>query len=125
MTIKRKCCGECFYCEQEFQTAPRHEHDHAPIPKDSGGLDIVAACITCHDLKDRRTLDRWPLEMYVLAMKDLQPTDFTEADVWPARWDSLATSARLVWAKWAAMKSRQIHGIGVDGTPDAALLLRN
>lgn len=49
-------CEVCFYCERPVAT--RHEHDHYPTPKECGGSRVVAACINCHDLKDRqRTLE--------------------------------------------------------------------
>ena len=51
----------CFYCENALSS--RHEHDHFPVPKGCGGTATVAACINCHDLKDRVTLANWPVAL--------------------------------------------------------------
>lgn len=37
--------------------SPRHEHDHMPIPNRHGGETVFAACINCHDLKDRAEMN--------------------------------------------------------------------
>lgn len=53
----RDCdCAMCFYCGRDL--SPKHEHDHLPIPKIRGGKTLVAACVDCHNLKDRHTIDR-------------------------------------------------------------------
>lgn len=42
----------CFYCGEEF-VGGAMEADHFPIPACVGGTNVVPACRTCHDLKDR------------------------------------------------------------------------
>ncbi len=123
--VRFKCQTECWYCDSPVT---RHEHDHAPIPRDVKGEALVTACITCHDLKDRRPLDTWPLELYMAAMGSLSASAFVDSPaVWPAAWDDWPTSARLVWAKWAAMRWRQDRAPDPsieDGVTGYALLLR-
>lgn len=119
-----KCKPVCWYCDGR---PTRHEHDHAPIPQDVGGRSTVTSCITCHDLKDRRSLDTWPLEMYAAAMGRLTIDAFGDFQTWPSAWDDWPTSARLVWAKWAAMRWRQERKVDPaldDGKQGYALLLR-
>lgn len=59
----RKCdCAECFYCDALL--APRHEHDHFPVPASLRGDVTVPACGNCHEWKDRSTLKAWPLDMH-------------------------------------------------------------
>jgi excisionase family DNA binding protein len=48
-------CETCFYCD--CYLAPRHEHDHFPVPVAHGGTETVPACMNCHELKDRTLPD--------------------------------------------------------------------
>ncbi|GAA1395218.1 HNH endonuclease [Catellatospora coxensis] len=50
-------CSTCHYCG--LYVAPRHEHDHFPVPKARGGTEIVPACMNCHELKDRAPFHQW------------------------------------------------------------------
>lgn len=49
-------CARCWYCGAPL--APRHEHDHV-VPRACGGTVMVAACMNCHELKDRTPFDEW------------------------------------------------------------------
>ena len=62
--------GVCFFCRQY---ATRLEYDHFPIPYQFGGKLVVPACLTCHDLKDRKDLIDWPAEAIVEAFEGLTP----------------------------------------------------
>ena len=67
IACSRVTCGTCFYCDGMIT---RHEHDHAPSPRRCGGVETVVACMTCHAMKDRHAIDRWPLALLVLAGVD-------------------------------------------------------
>lgn len=112
MCAKPGCADECFYCESPTK---RHEHDHAPVPRRVGGVDIVTACPTCHHFKDRVTFERWPLKMQIDAIGELIELDALptlEASFeWPRQWDGMSTEARWLWARWTAT----IHHAGVIG----------
>lgn len=74
MTTSALCpgdCASCFYCEANL--APRHEHDHFPIPGRHGGDITVPACVNCHDLKDRVALKNWRVEVLVEAVAQAGP----------------------------------------------------
>ena len=58
----------CFYCGEEVT---RIEKDHSPVPKRHGGKDMVDACLTCHDMKDRIKLEDWPDEWWNCVWEDL------------------------------------------------------
>ena len=74
MTCARSgCSGDaCFYCNAPL--SPRHEHDHMPIPVRNGGVETVAACLNCHDLKDRVPLSHWDTETIFRAFNECGPT---------------------------------------------------
>jgi hypothetical protein len=57
MSDVSECSGACSYCDVAL--APRHDHDHAPVPKRNGGTQVFCVCMGCHELKDRTPLDRW------------------------------------------------------------------
>ena len=59
----------CFYCGTLLSR--RHEHDHFPVPKRAGGTETVAACVNCHDLKDRTPLAAWPVAATLDAVRGL------------------------------------------------------
>jgi hypothetical protein len=103
MCTKRGCADDCFYCDAPVR---RHDHDHAPTPRHSGGLDTVVACPGCHNLKDRILFDRWPLALAIMATQELVglgaiPTADSAAR-WPSCWDDMSSHARLLWAKMSA-----------------------
>ena len=51
---------ECFYCGA--LVSGNGEGDHFPIPKNAGGTETVPCCESCHDMKDRFSLEAWPVE---------------------------------------------------------------
>jgi hypothetical protein len=61
----------CAYCEAVL--SPRHEHDHAPVPKRHGGKQTIPVCINCHDLKDRMNPRDWDAEAMREALADSAP----------------------------------------------------
>ena len=92
---------ECFYCGRR---ASRTELDDAPMPKGAGGVEVVPACMLCHNLKDRFPLDTWPLYMATRAAVELASAAAAPSGPtieWPARWDDMTTEARILWAKLA------------------------
>ncbi len=95
---------ECFYCDVPI--GQRHEKDHAPVPRNAGGTEVVPACIPCHHLKDRMTTEGWALPAYVLACKDLADRDLSDFSRWPASWDDMSRESRLLWAKIAREVNR-------------------
>lgn len=59
----------CFYCgalvSESFGVG-----DHFPIPEEKGGSITVPCCRSCHDMKDRFPLDRWPMEWVSAVVMD-------------------------------------------------------
>lgn len=101
--VKRGCADPCFYCDAPVT---RHEHDHAPVPQRANGTETVAACPSCHHLKDRMRFASWPLTLAVMAVMELAESDLipdlSTASSWPEEWDDLSQHARVLWAKIAA-----------------------
>lgn len=74
MTTSPLCpgdCPTCFYCDVSL--SPRHEHDHFPIPARADGTSTVAACLNCHDLKDRVSLKNWRSAVLEPAIREAGP----------------------------------------------------
>lgn len=72
-------CSTCFYCGRFL--SPRHQHDHFPRPRRAGGVDTVAVCVDCHDLKDRYPLLDWPLHLLGPTLNGLQAAPALELQV--------------------------------------------
>lgn len=120
-TKREACCDDdvCFYCGGWL--ARSHEHDHFPIPKGSGGTDVVAACMNCHDLKDRQAFVDWPPEMIYRGVTALFTACPGLAEDWPGLsgadlvaelpgwsimreiWPDLSTEARLCYGKFSRL----------------------
>jgi hypothetical protein len=107
------------------------EYDHFPVPRRSGGTEVVAACITCHDMKDRLLQEDWPRDMLNRALDEARRYQVAEAsrsgisheigqltpdgikalvDIahsWPQHvlrnWSEYSREARLLAAKWLAL----------------------
>jgi hypothetical protein len=60
----------CFYCHA-LLSVNDVEHDHFPIPQESGGTLTVPSCRTCHNMKDRFNLADWPQEWIDAVLADL------------------------------------------------------
>lgn len=129
-------CRQCFYCDDFL--SHRHEHDHFPVPKVAGGNDVVSACLDCHDLKDRYTIVRWPLEATIIAIRGLyeEALTSTRGDVsldkleeWTssqdslsdesilARWRDLPPLSRIMYAKMRSVEEESRRRKGKDGLP--------
>ncbi len=65
MTAKNE---QCFYCGALVSKGLTG--DHFPIPKNAGGRLTVSCCITCHDMKDRFTLESWPSDWIAKIVED-------------------------------------------------------
>ena len=92
--IKGDDCEACFYCGLPMGNF-HHEHDHMPRPVSAGGENIVAACITCHDLKDRYRAANWNAKWWADAVFELLGmgvlTDaLRQPDVVPGDWDLMS-----------------------------------
>ena len=98
--------AQCFYCESPL--GQRREYDHAPVPRNVGGVETVAACSPCHHLKDSMNAGDWPLPAYLLACKDLVERGLLAGDftAWPDSWHDLSRETRIMWAKIAREANR-------------------
>lgn len=128
---RRGCgCETCYYCDQ--WVSGRHEHDHFPVPKVCGGIEMVAACLSCHDLKDRLPLDRWPLGLVATGMDGLARSmpairlpgldglaadalvsafiaAISEGEALRVRWSTWSPATRLSYAKILSIKYHAEH----------------
>ena len=101
-------CERCHYCDMPFGRT-RHDHDHAPIPRSAGGVVVVAACQTCHDLKDRGGLRGLPADECTRATISLREKGLLDTALsdsphsWPHEWTALTRWERLVWARTAML----------------------
>lgn len=73
----------CFYCNA-LCSKGSYQLDHFPMPKSCGGVDVVPACVSCHDMKDRFTLNNWPTDWAFAITKD---------------WPVLSRETRILFAK--------------------------
>jgi len=62
---------QCFYCRGMLSKGNR-ELDHFPRPARHGGTEVVPACRTCHDMKDRFNASDWPVEFIGPIMRDIE-----------------------------------------------------
>ncbi len=144
---RRRCdCTECFYCDAFL--APRHEHDHFPIPDTARGRETVSACMNCHELKDRSPFRDWPLGLYTEGMAYFLTVDILQAygekaanvdlvlamvDDLDHEWPTMPTAARLVYAKLNNIKwGRELlrrwkvaRGLYENGNRDLNVLARH
>ena len=58
----------CFYCGALTNDKGG---DHFPIPENCGGKETVPCCESCHDMKDRYSLDNWPHEWVSIIIEDM------------------------------------------------------
>ena len=102
-------CETCHYCDLPFGRT-RHDHDHAPVPHSSGGKLVVAACQTCHDMKDRGGIRGLPAPEFALAVASLTTSGALRdwlndaPTAWPDGWRSMTRWERLVWARAAMLR---------------------
>ena len=99
-------CEKCSYCDLPF-IRMHHEHDHAPVPKSAGGTEMIPACITCHDLKDRVLFPHWPASEGVRAVQELLDMGLLTSQIRPVclpdQWPGMSRWARIAWAKIARL----------------------
>lgn len=112
-------CERCFYCER---TLDIHQHDHYPVPRRAGGTRVVAACLLCHELKDRIPLAYWDSAALGAAMRELIGSrleslrDFLPETAFErcyldieADWNKLSPVARLVSAKMRSILEDHLY----------------
>ena len=86
----------CFYCGANVSKGTM-EMDHMPVPQMMGGLDVVPACKTCHDMKDRFILTDWSDEWRAAVMRDM-PKMSRETKIFLAKAMVITVDAALVLA---------------------------
>ena len=74
---------ECFYCGALF--SGNGCGDHFPTPQNAGGTETVPCCVSCHDMKDRFSLYKWPEEWIRKVIADF-PNLSRETRLFLARW---------------------------------------
>ena len=136
MMRRRRCstdCPACHYCDMPLAT--RHEHDHFPIPKESGGTHVVPACINCHDLKDRTPLAMWQTGVFLEGFVGVRDRLINNGGTgipfvdhlgsMLAHWEDMTPLERIFLAKMLRMRSVDPDFRYLDQSPilDAALSL--
>lgn len=66
--MRKTVPATCFYCGANVSGGG--VGDHFPLPKSSGGGITVPCCQSCHDMKDRYSLNSWPIEWVAAAIKE-------------------------------------------------------
>jgi len=99
---KRNDFEFCFYCGAP--TSRSCQGDHFPIPKRYGGTVTVPCCITCHDMKDRISIDNWNDASVALVMKEM---------------NTLSRETRIFLAKVVTMHADEVFSV----TPDRSGVL--
>lgn len=84
---------QCFYCSGRVRTTG--VGDHFPLPKRHGGTLTVPCCESCHDMKDRFPLDRWPLEWIGIVIEQW-PVLRRETRIFLAKSIALYSDARAI-----------------------------
>ena len=112
--VKGDDCEACIYCGLPMGNF-HHEHDHMPRPASAGGENVVAACITCHDLKDRYRSGNWNATWWVNAVFELMALDalglaLRQPDALPDAWSTMSRGARLLWASLARLSHQDSDG---------------
>lgn len=78
-----ECSERCYVCKSIV--APKHEHDHFPVPKRMGGEAVLCICVNCHTIKDRMGLAEWNPSTAFTALAGL--------------WEKATTDERMMLAK--------------------------
>lgn len=102
----------CFYCEALVRTTGHG--DHFPIPKRNGGTLTVPCCESCHDMKDRFSLNDWPAEWIGKLL---------------SQWHKLSREQRILFAKMLnicsdALSERKLHQRELAQKDDQITLLK-
>lgn len=112
--VKGDDCEACIYCGLPMGNF-HHEHDHMPRPASAGGENIVAACITCHDMKDRYRASNWNAKWWADAVFELLGAAvladaLRQPDALPDAWPTMSRGARLLWASLARLSHQDADG---------------
>lgn len=124
--VKGDDCESCVYCDLPMGNF-HHEHDHMPRPASAGGENIVPACVTCHDMKDRYRPGNWNATWWANAVFELIALDalghaLSQPDDLPDAWPTMSRAARLLWASLARLSHQDQdspHRQSVDAALDA------
>lgn len=127
--VKGDDCEACIYCGLPMGNF-HHEHDHMPRPASAGGENVVAACITCHDLKDRYRASNWSATWWANAIFELMALDTLAAalrqpDTVPDEWPLMSRGGRLLWASLARLSHQDPGGPHLKAANDALRELAN
>lgn len=82
----------CFYCGALVSNGSTGVGDHFPVSKRHGGTATVDCCLSCHDMKDRYSLNNWPAEWTSKVMQDF-PLMSRETRIFLAKLMALAQDA--------------------------------
>jgi hypothetical protein len=77
---RRHCSSReetCHFCDA-LLASDNIEYDHFPVPRRAGGTEVVAACITCHDMKDRFLQEDWPRDLLNRALDEARRYQVSE-----------------------------------------------
>lgn len=112
--VKGDDCEACIYCGLPMGNF-HHEHDHMPRPASAGGENVVAACITCHDMKDRYRASNWNAKWWADAVFELMGLDalgaaLRQPDALPGAWPIMSRGGRLLWASLARLSHQDPDG---------------
>lgn len=106
----------CHYCRMPAAVL---EWDHFPTPRRHGGTATVPACVNCHALKDRVSLEAWPPGTADAALADLQTTAHglpavafvnmwgrwtDEPHALPTGWQHLSPLGRVLWGRLLGLR---------------------
>ena len=121
--VKGDDCEACIYCCLPMGNF-HHEHDHMPRPASAGGENVVAACITCHDMKDRYRSGNWNATWWANAVFELMALDalgaaLRQPDALPDDWPTMSRGARLLWASLARLSHQDSDGPHRQAVQDA------
>ena len=120
MSKARTRAMSCFYCGALISRG-EVELDHFPIPESCGGIQTVPACRTCHDMKDRFSLESWISSEngWIGAVLSDFPSMRRETRIFLAKVAALA--AQGIKAERDRAKSSPLHPPGTPGnTPTQA-----
>ena len=103
-----KCDAECFYCDASLK-GEAHHHDHFPIPARYGGELTVAACGSCHKMKETARVDQWPADAFAEVIREMQ-----DAGPWTRFAFAKLFTQACHWYERAAEKPKYPNPRGAD-----------
>ena len=93
----------CFYCGA--LVSGNGVGDHFPMPKSCDGTETVPCCQSCHDMKDRFSLENWGMEWQSAVIADF-PKVSRETRIFLAKVMRLAAEASKLQAELKDAKAR-------------------